>query len=766
MRVLAEDTPAFTILNREGSPCSGENKIRVGVFGHPEDQREMLAISEELLRISDCTVYLQRFDSKPEPEEVLLWLRDFSLLVFTVSESFLKEENLARCILLPYAVKDKARVLPIKAAESGNISHVFSSVCGHLHLLDRSSENYETELKYYYDEQVDPYHLGGLSAEEERIRQNLFVGKAFISYRKKDIAALYRFLDFLRNIPALRDLAVFYDSSLIPGEDFNVRLQHEIDSAEIIFFLVTPHILENGNYVIREEYPQAVEENKLLIPVVMEDTDLSELEREFPAFEYAWDFRKPEALTEILLKLRYGLGEVSEMSPEKKYFLALAYENGEGTEQNYPLSNRLFREASKEGSLPAKSKMTLQLLEGYVTEAYEGETEELLKDAMYSFANALPRIPEGFEKTSCRRSLARFAEEYYQRLWSKNEYRHEELLDSIRAIRTATLSPDHVRTVPFRYYAMPDVRSAGLYLREGNLELADLFLAKAREYLFDLADESGQDPSVMREVLNYYMYKGDLLVSLLLRGDESSAETIVETAGLLENGLNLALSLTGWSSYAEVITKDEIFAARMLQKIGLREGLDQVIDHLNSKLYRLGVFDEPFSEKALDKMFAENDILHLDLSYQTMEEWKEKLDQNTDWYVLDAPEETLREMFTFPGPFLPEGDYGDVIGNYSACSYRCPSCERRLYRIVFPEGRDPRLHLGGYKQYGIEPARVFGCPRCGRFYATVKGRKLIEGPVFSAALLLNDKNKAGKTLFEHWWNYFNQIGDLRATRNE
>ncbi len=51
MRVLAEDTPAFTILNREGSPCSGENKIRVGVFGHPEDQREMLAISEELLRV-------------------------------------------------------------------------------------------------------------------------------------------------------------------------------------------------------------------------------------------------------------------------------------------------------------------------------------------------------------------------------------------------------------------------------------------------------------------------------------------------------------------------------------------------------------------------------------------------------------------------------------------------------------------------------------------------------------------------------------------
>ena len=519
MNILAQDTMHFTILNREVSPLDSSRKIRIGLFGHPEDQKEMLAVSEELLRISDCTVYLQRFDAQPAPEDVLLWLRDFSLLVFLVSESFLEDENTARCDLLPYALKEGVKVLPIKSAQAGNISHVFSSVCGHLHLLDRASENYEAELKYYYDERIDPYHLAGLSSEEEKSREHLFAGKAFISYRKKDLAALYRFLDFLRSIPALRDLAVFYDSSLIPGEDFTLRLKQEIDESDIIFFIVTPHLLEQGNYVIREEYPQAVDEQKILIPIIMEETDLSDLAREFPSFEYAWTFRNPDALTELLLKLRDELGEAPEMSPERKYFMALAYENGDGTEQNYPLSNQLFREASKEGSLSAKSKMTLQHLEGYVTDAYEGETEELLKDAMYSFAFALPRIPEGFEKTSCRRSLVRFAEAYFQLLGAKEEFRHEDLVDSLRAIRTATAGPDHVRLLPLRYYAMPDVRSAGVYLREGNLELAEHYLKRSKEYLFDLAEESGGDPSVMLEVFYYYMYKGDLLVKLLLRGD-------------------------------------------------------------------------------------------------------------------------------------------------------------------------------------------------------------------------------------------------------
>lgn len=100
-----------------------------------------------------------------------------------------------------------------------------------------------------------------------------------------------------------------------------------------------------------------------------------------------------------------------------------------------------------------------------------------------------------------------------------------------------------------------------------------------------------------------------------------------------------------------------------------------------------------------------------------------------------------------------------------ASAYKCPVCQKRMYKMVFPEGKDPVLYLGLDKMKSFSPARVFMCP-CGRIYATRKGCKLVDGPVYSATLVGDKTNSMGITLFNMWWEYFNSIGSLTARRRE
>jgi DNA-directed RNA polymerase subunit RPC12/RpoP len=127
---------------------------------------------------------------------------------------------------------------------------------------------------------------------------------------------------------------------------------------------------------------------------------------------------------------------------------------------------------------------------------------------------------------------------------------------------------------------------------------------------------------------------------------------------------------------------------------------------------------------------------------------------------MDCREEELYSMFMFEDGFIPEGVWGDADQNFIASSYKCFRCGTRLYKAEFPEGREPVLLFGPRKDKGIIPARVFTCPKCGRFFAVPKKRKLIQGPVFMAAPILNKDNRSGRAIYDSWWEYFNYLGEI------
>ena len=121
-------------------------------------------------------------------------------------------------------------------------------------------------------------------------------------------------------------------------------------------------------------------------------------------------------------------------------------------------------------------------------------------------------------------------------------------------------------------------------------------------------------------------------------------------------------------------------------------------------------------------------------------------------------------IFTYPG-LIPEGAWGDFAGGFRVSAYRCPHCGQRLYKTVFPEGREPRLPVAPDGSRYVAPARVFGSP-CGRFFASPQGMRLTEGVFLQAILVFNPEDQAAIEEFSRWWKNFGDLGDPFAPRRE
>ncbi len=152
--------------------------------------------------------------------------------------------------------------------------------------------------------------------------------------------------------------------------------------------------------------------------------------------------------------------------------------------------------------------------------------------------------------------------------------------------------------------------------------------------------------------------------------------------------------------------------------------------------------------------------------------YKFNLDKIAVWQMLDHDPDELKSWFVYNNGFMiggfPEGVFGDVDENFVVSAYKCPHCNMRLYKTVFPKGKEPELYIGINRQTSFKPARVFASP-CGRFFATNMGNKIIEGPTYQAVFVTGNTNTPKirqEEHYSHWWEFFNAIGNKDLKRNE
>ena len=269
----------FSFKTRGGSSPKG--KPRVYFTCHPEDfSRSFEKICDDILKTHDCAIYYTENMSAPITDENRdADLLQMNLFVVPVTFRLLTTKNRAMDEDIEFAKSKMIPILPIMMETGIDEFYSRPEKFGQRQYLNPQSGD-KTEIGY--EEKLKKYLESVLVSDEtaKRIRA-AFDAYIFLSYRKKDRRYANELMRLIHKNPEYRDIAIWYDEFLTPGESFDENIKKALDDAKLFALLVTPSLLEDANFVMREEYPAAKRLGKEIITAEMASTDQNELRKKF-----------------------------------------------------------------------------------------------------------------------------------------------------------------------------------------------------------------------------------------------------------------------------------------------------------------------------------------------------------------------------------------------------------------------------------------------------------------------------------------------------
>lgn len=247
------------------------------------------------------------------------------LFVIPVTTKFLTQPSRARDVEFTFARDAHIPVLPL-TQESG-IEELFNIVCGNLQMLskdklDPTSIPYEEKLTKFLDSVLVGDEL------TEQIRKT-FDAYIFLSYRQKDRKYAQELMRLIHKNDFCRDVAIWYDEFLMPGEDFNQFIQAALEKSDLFAMTITPNIIDESNYVMTTEYPMARKCGKSILSAEVVPTDWSLLQKKFCGIPPCTNVHDEIALSQALHEMLKGIKLQQKMDDlEHNFLIGLAYLNG------------------------------------------------------------------------------------------------------------------------------------------------------------------------------------------------------------------------------------------------------------------------------------------------------------------------------------------------------------------------------------------------------------------------------------------------------
>lgn len=325
-------------------------------------------IAEQILNITQkdkitCTVwYRKNFNSLSEQENQLLFdfISEAHLIIVPITRNLLlKSDGVIQNEIL-YAKKKHKPILPIML-EMGSLElYSQSNYFGDIQFLnpfdaDQTSIPYEKKLKDY---------LSSILIDDENRKkiQSAFDAYIFLSYRKKDRKEAQKLMHLIHENDFCRDIAIWYDEFLTPGEDFNETIQKALAKSKLFTLLVTPSVIEPDNYIIKHEYPMAqkqLKQNKTpILPVECVKTDKSKLELLYNNIPPCTNAENTDLLSDALKSSLKNIALMeSRDNPVHNYLIGLAYLNGIDVETDYEKGISIITEAANDNLAEAKSEL-------------------------------------------------------------------------------------------------------------------------------------------------------------------------------------------------------------------------------------------------------------------------------------------------------------------------------------------------------------------------------------------------------------------------
>ena len=379
---------------------SPQGKQKVYLCLHPDDFDKYFGkVCEDIFKANPgCAIY---YDIDTEGtynrDDLLLMLSNMQLFVAVVTRRFLEEPSRVKALDIPFALGREGLIL--KEDDSPRFYHIpvlpvtyekidyrlFNSTelfQGMQYLKrddrDETTLSFEEKLKRYLDAVL-------ISDEEkERIKKE-FLARIFLSYRKDDRALAQKLMELVHNIGFCRDVAIWYDEYLVPGESWRPAIEKALTDCDLFVLSVTKKILEPDNFVWREEYKKA-NGKKPILPAETEATDRTQLEKMYSGT------KESTVIAEDRTALENGLKEklVKEAKkpelltendkPEHLYYIALAYKNNIETEHNAERAVELLERAGKGGFAYAYYTLGQMYEKGDSVERNENKAIDLYYD--------------------------------------------------------------------------------------------------------------------------------------------------------------------------------------------------------------------------------------------------------------------------------------------------------------------------------------------------------------------------------------------------
>ena len=193
-----------------------------------------------------------------DEKELSAALGDMQLFVIPVTSQFLHTDNRARRVDFQFAIDRHIPILPLM--QEPNLEEDFNKLCGNLQILsklisDETAIPYKTKLQNF---------LSAVLIKDEIVSKvkKEFDAYIFLSYRKKDRLHAKELMRLIHENEFCRDIAIWYDEFLSPGEDFNEAIAAALQKSALFTMVVTPNLINEPNYVMDIEYPMARELGK------------------------------------------------------------------------------------------------------------------------------------------------------------------------------------------------------------------------------------------------------------------------------------------------------------------------------------------------------------------------------------------------------------------------------------------------------------------------------------------------------------------------
>ena len=344
---------------RGGSTANG--KQRVLFVSHPQDAGAyMRPYAQMILAERNCAVYAFE-DAAVQPPDWRETVSQMQLVMIPVTKAFLRGECLANEVL-HFAAKRHIPLLLIQ--ETALVSQAdwdrFNLVCERLQALLPDGESGAGQP---FAERLREFLQGALleDALTEQVKEQAFDGHVFVSYRKKDAARARKLMKTVHDLPGCEALSLWYDEFLVLGEDFETSIQTNLEQSELVMMVVTPHVTEPGNYVIKE-YAMARTAHKDVLPVEMVPTAPEALAPLFPGIEPVPKNRM-DSIEDRLQMLRKGK---ETPSGEQKYLLGMAYLKGIHVEKDVERGAALLEKSLLEDGYRPAGQQLLSMYENGV----------------------------------------------------------------------------------------------------------------------------------------------------------------------------------------------------------------------------------------------------------------------------------------------------------------------------------------------------------------------------------------------------------------